>query len=321
VQKLVAKLRRLWPLKRSAVQSRAPYEVTCACGQVATGFRQREYQTLRCSRCGNEVFVLPLSPFPAVEAVDDRPRSAPATAARSASRLWGLPVAAVALTLTALILIFYFLLPRPGNHSETAKEPIGPHLAAAQRYLDEGNFRQAIHELEVALQAEQASPSLNPAQRQRVTQLHREALVLADLLSESLEEIVRHAAGTAEAEWQREFAQRYQGKSVILDAEVSVNGAGEYEAVYDFFRVNGKEVRLDFSGLKRIPGLAEHLPSRLIFAMRLAGVDREPNAWVLRFHPDSAVLLTEAAAVAICCPALREDAHDIFTRQAEWMKK
>jgi hypothetical protein len=321
MQRLVAKLWRWWPLRRAAPEPRVPYEVACACGQVLTGLRRRDYQAPRCGHCSNTVFVLPFSPFAGALAAGDGQAAAVLTPPhRSARRLWGLPLAAIGLTLAIVVVIFYFLLTRLGTPPETAREPIGPHLAAAQQYLAEGNFRLAVNELEIALRDEQTNSSLAPGQRQLLRQLHRQAVLLADLSAESVEEIVRHAAGTPEAEWQREFAQRYQGKSVILDGEVSVKPAGELEGGPEFLRVNGKEVRLDLSSLQLLHGLREHLPARLIFAARLAGVDREANAWVVRLQPDSGVLLTDEAAVAICCPALREDAHEILTRQATWLK-
>ena len=62
---LLTRLRN-WRGVSSPSAAHAPYEVTCACGQVARGARLPVYQVIRCASCGDELFILPLSRLPAV---------------------------------------------------------------------------------------------------------------------------------------------------------------------------------------------------------------------------------------------------------------
>jgi hypothetical protein len=64
-------------------------------------------------------------------------------------------------------------------------------------------------------------------------------------------------------------------------------------------------------------------PPRLIFGGRLAGLAREAGGgWVVRFEPDSGVLLTDAAALAACSPVPPDaDALQTLRRQEEWLRE
>src|SRR5205807_1443510 len=136
-------------------------------------------------------------------------------------------------------------------------------------------------------------------------QVYRQAALLADLLAEPLEDVLRHAAGVREAEWRADFRRRYQGRAVVFDTDVRRTADG-YRLGY-VLRAGDEEAHLDVGGLTVLRGLPLDQPQRLLFGVRLAAVGREaPGGWVVRFEPDSGVLLTDAAAAAACCPVLAD---------------
>src|SRR5262249_8116805 len=157
---------------------------------------------------------------------------------------WGLPLTAATLTLVGLVLAFRFVLLRLGEPPPQKQAPVAPpapRFDAAQKLLAEGRFRLAADELEGL---DQAGHTLTLDDRRGPARLRRQAGLLADLPAEPLEEGVRHPAGVHEPEWQRDFPHRYQGRAVLLDAEVSLAN-GQVHVNYRLFRVGDREVRLD----------------------------------------------------------------------------
>src|SRR5207302_4392582 len=102
-------------------------------------------------------------------------------------------------------------------------EPRTPtaRLALAVKYLHEGSFRLAAEELgDDAAARSRDWQTLARDQRRQWAQVYRQAALLADLLAEPLEDVLRHAAGVREAEWRADFRRRYQGRAVVFDSEV-----------------------------------------------------------------------------------------------------
>jgi hypothetical protein len=64
-------------------------------------------------------------------------------------------------------------------------------------------------------------------------------------------------------------------------------------------------------------------PRRLLFGARLRRLGREAGGvWVVRFQPDSGVLLTDPGAAAACCPApLDPDLLEVLQRQQEYVAR
>src|SRR5207253_7949854 len=125
----------------------------------------------------------------------------------------------------------------------------------------------------------------------------REAELLADLVDIGLEEMVERAAASDEQEWQADFAHRYEGKSIVLDVIVQQTNGGKYQVTYPL-RAGADEARLELSNLKMLVGLDLERPRRLLFGASLAAVRAEAPGpvWVVRFHPDSGALITDAEA-------------------------
>ncbi len=318
---LAAKVKRWWaPRPASRADSSTAFAVECICGQVVEGTRQPGAQLVPCPKCGSRLFVFPQSPWPLVSGVRPRVRAADGPAPV------GVPTAALVLvagaTLAVVCLILWLALPRPDPDDEAARapEPAGPHLRAARSALAQGKFQTALHELEVVRAAQEGRPP-PLAQRRAVAHLERQARLLADLLDVPLGDLLRNAGELPQQEWELVFDRRYRGKAVVFDAEVSRDAAGKPRLEW-LLRVGGEDARLDVADL----GLFKHLrldqPTRLIFGVRLEGVGRDPaGAWVVRFRPDSAVLLTDRPTVEVVCPALRPDAElpEVLKRQERWL--
>jgi hypothetical protein len=243
-------------------------------------------------------------------------------------RAWALPLLAALITLTVVVLGFALLLPSLGRHdTEPAPEPVRveavrAHIQAGGKALAEGSFQLALEELNRAGHLRDANPGILPPDEDRqLSQLRREASLLASLLRNSLQEILHQAASVRqEQEWKAQFRDNYRGRSIIFDDVVRREPDGRcYLAVYDV-RAGDLPVRLELGELTLLQALPLDPPQRLVFGARLASIAREPpGVWVVRFSPDSGVLLTDEEALAACSPApLDDELREVLGRQAEW---
>jgi hypothetical protein len=277
-----------------------------------------------CSSCGRQQFVLPLSRLPAID--DGRQASAAAGAAGSPQARWWLPITAAGLTLIIVVFLFNVLLSdlfrrNPGPRPE-GPDGVAKHLSAGKQALGQGKFRLAARELESAETLRFRYPeTLNAGERRQLTQLQKQAALLGDLLPESLDEILRHAADMSELderEWQEQFAARYQGKAVVFDDEVRQDGSAYRLLGYSFF-VRGRPARVALEDLKLLRPLPLQRSQRLLFGARLASVRPEAGGvWVVHFVPDSGVLLTDADAVHAAYPIPADELREVLERQREW---
>ncbi len=321
-------LKRWWPRGGAAQGWAVPFEVECRCGHRLRGQRRDNFQVVLCTRCGRPVFVLGCSPLPPL-AGQDRLSQAP-PGGWSGFQPWLVPLAAVGLTAALVVLLFVFwIMPWlfPSLNSQTGQPGAGAspspseRLHLARQHLQQGHFRLATQ----LLQAEPDSrhlQDLTAEQRRQWPQLQREAALLTDLLTEPLEDVLRHAAGVAEAEWQADFPHRYQGKAILLDAEVKRQPDGRLEIAYQL-RLGTEAAQLEVSDLDLLRQVKLDQPRRLLFGARLATVRPEPPGptWVVRLQPDSGVWLTDPAAAALCCPAWSDAAtRALLQEQAGWWK-
>jgi hypothetical protein len=297
-----------------------PYDVVCACGLRVNGQRQERHQVVRCLGCGGPVFVLGGSPLAEATA---KPQ-----AAGVSRRYWIGPALAAVLTLAAAVLIFSRLIP--------ALTPTPP--AAEDRRRDDlrrliGEGREALRREEVRLAAarfrearrrhDESPELLTPAEGRELVRMERQGALVADLLSESLSEILQRAAGAREEERQAQFNLRYRDRAVIFDDVVTRDAAGHFElAVYEV-RAPGEPARVELSDLKLLKALPLVEPRRMLFGGRLAGLTREERGghglWVIRLDPDSGVLLTDEDTAGACCPRpLDAGLPAVLRQQAEW---
>jgi hypothetical protein len=283
--------------------------------------RQARHQVLTCAGCGQQVFILPFSPYPAVSQ-GNPPAPSPASAPRTRSP-WRRPLLAALLTLVTTAGILTVLLPYLLRLAYPSPEPptLADDMQTGQRALAQGKFQLAARTLKAAWDRHAEHPdSLPRAQRHQLAQLYRQADLLSDLLSESLEEILRHAADLMADpdEWQREFAKRYRGKSVVFDAEVRPDPIRQFQLDYTVF-LDDRPAVLDLADVQLLHLLPLDKPQRLLFGLRLARVDLQPGGiWAIHFEPDSGVLLTDADTAAACCLQPAEDFEEITRRQLLW---
>src|SRR5579883_2421730 len=315
-------LRQWWRPSSPAPTPQVPFEVACPCGTLARGMRQARHQVLTCAACGRPVFILPFSPF-----LIASPTIAPARFGPAKSRPrspWRRPLLAALLTLVAAAGILAALLPHLLRPAYPSPEPrtLADDMQAGQRALAQGKFQSAARALKAAWDRQAEHPDrLSRAQRRRLAQLHRQADLLSDLSSESLEEILRHAADLIAdpEEWQREFTKRYRGKAVVFNTEVRPDPARKFQLDYTVF-LDDRPAQLDLANVQLLDLLPLEKPQRLLFGLRLARVDLQAGGvWVIHFEPDSGVLLTDPDAAAACCLQPVEELEEVVRRQRLWL--
>ena len=312
-----------WPSARGLQGPAVLYEVACRCGAVARGLRSEGYQVVPCPACGRKVFILPLSPLPAPSVDPSGPPRPPGI--RNRVRVWLWPVAAAGLTLAIIVPGLAFLWQRHLGSARAAREAHSArqHMGAGRAALAQGKFLVAVRELESAQQLGERHPeALSPAERRELAQLRRQAALLADLLPESLADILHHAAELTrpnDQEWRQVFAERYRGKAVVFDAEVRRDAAGTYDLDYAVF-IRGRRARLDLGDVELLRFLPLGQTHRLLIGLRLAAALPEAEgSWVLRFEPGSAVLLTDLDAAAGCCGLPAEELAEVVNCQRGWL--
>jgi hypothetical protein len=316
VREVISQVRRWWSARPRRPAAPEPYDVACACGGRARGLRQARHQVVRCPACGGPVFILGYSPLPAAPG---EPR-----AAALPRRYWVGPALAAVLSLAAVVVIFSrvipALAPAPAPAGDTQAGDVRRLVHDGREALRREEFRAAAARFAEARRRQDLLP---PAEARELARLERQAALVADLLSESLGEILQRAAGAREEERQAQFDLRYRGKAVIFDDVVARDGAGRFAlAVYEV-RAPGEPARVELSDLKLLAALPLAEPRRMLLGARLAGLAREERGghglWVIRLDPDSGVLLTDEDTAGACCPRPLDAAlHDVLRRQAEW---
>jgi hypothetical protein len=242
-----------------------------------------------------------------------------------------LPVLAAVLSLALFAAAFLVLLPflgRPAHPVATPPRPTGvqlsEHLDAGRRALTEGNFHVALRELNAAVELRDRQPELlTPKQSRDLNQLQRQADLLARIDNLPLQDILKEAIVTPrDEEWQEHFDATHKGRSVLLDDVVRRDQATGWLSPACFeVRAGGEKAAVALDDLRILRGVPLDPPPRLIFGGRLKSMTREAGMWVIRFEPDSGVLLTDPDAAAACWPMpLDRDVLRTLQRQDEWLR-
>src|SRR5262249_3531397 len=149
------------------------------------------------------------------------------------------------------------------------------HVDAGQEALNEGRFERALKELSAAAALRDRQPeALTSAESRRLTLLHRQSIVLAHLLSRSLEEIVQEATLVRDdEEWRERFSQNYLGRSVLFDDTLRRDAAGRPVFQVYSMRVGENSVRVALEELTILRDVPLNTPKRLLFGARLAAVE------------------------------------------------
>jgi hypothetical protein len=192
-------------------------------------------------------------------------------------------------------------------------------IEAGRRALREGSFRLGRNELSTAVALRNRNPDLlGREEHLQLNQLHRQSDLLARLSDHSLEEILQQALHHRDdAEWREKF-EDYRGRTVLFDDVLRVTMGRPVLGNY-VVRRGGVEARVAVEDLTVLRQLALDPPRRWLFGARLAGFRREEGGvWVIRFEPDSAVLLTDEGATAACHPGPMDDElKEVLRRQEE----
>jgi hypothetical protein len=320
VRDAISRVRRWWAARPRLPAAAEPFDVACACGGRARGLRQAQHQVVRCPGCGGPLFVLGRSPLAGA--------SGESRAVADPSRYWVGPVLAAVLTLAAVVVIFSRLIPAlapaPSPAGDNQADDVRRLASAGREALRREEFRGAAARFAEARRRHDERPDLlSAAEARDLARLERQAALVADLMSESLGEILQRAAGAREEERQAQFDLRYRGKAVIFDDVVARDGAGRFAlAVYEV-RAPGEPARVELSDLKLLGALPLAEPRRMLFGARLAGLAREElgghGLWVIRLDPNSGVLLTDEDTAGACCPRpLDAGLREVLRRQGEW---
>jgi hypothetical protein len=234
----------------------------------------------------------------------------------------------VAGSLAAIGMLLLLIKPYLRRVPETGRPPtpaavLHARIEAGQRALREGSFRLARNELSTAVTLRDRNPDLLGREEHRqLDQLHRQSDLLARLLDHSLEEILQQAMHQRDdAEWREKF-EDYRGRTVLFDDVLRVTmgrpALGNYVV-----RRSGVEARVALEDLTLLQQLPLDPPRRWLFGARLASCRREEGGvWVIRFEPDSAVLLTDEGAAAACHPGpMDAELKAVLRRQEEALPK
>jgi hypothetical protein len=259
--------------------------------------------------------VLPRSPFAPAEAAPPR-------------RWWRGPLAAggacALLLLLSFVLIVPRFVPRRNGTSEGAGSPdLKETIETGRRQMAQGKFHLARRTLSDAVARRDLDPSaLGAAGHRELNQLHRQADLLARLLTVELSEVVRLARHARDPEdWALQFAQDFRGKGVLLDAPVGRDDRGRPVLLIDVVEAEDEPARVAIEELDVLRELPLDDGPRMVFGGRLAACEREPGGgWVVRLERDSGVLMTDLDAVTACDTAAPDDGLErALARQKRWL--
>jgi hypothetical protein len=251
----------------------------------------------------------------------------PALRLAGGTRFWAGPTIAALLALAVvgvvIAAIVHSLRPAPRETGELAGLSPGgqwkTHLDAATAAVSEGAYRMAANELDAAAVVRERHPYVADRDESRsFLRMRRQVALLADLLPESVEEIMRHGLGQPDKEWQAVFRERYAGRAVILDARFFREFSGRYLVDYRL-EAGGLAGEWDLQSLAILQRIPLQTSQRLLIGFRLADVTRtNRELWSVRPLPDSGVLFTDEALLAGLSIAIDSDLREVLRRQAAW---
>jgi len=310
-------VRHCWLLLRPDSGSPMSFAITCDCGGSIAGVRCPQHQILPCPICRQPLFVLPRSRWPTLDG-EALPRI------EHRLRPWRMPLLAGIITLVLVGAAFWALLPlltRPKHEtpfSSGAADEIRQRQTSARQALAAGEYHQALKELDTAKDVSDRHPeALERDERNQLEQLYRQSDLLASLLSEPLQEIVKQAS-LANDDWQTRFEKLYRGQAVLFDDQVHADGMGRASLLTYEVRLGDEKVRLAIEDLRIFRTVSLDPPPRVLFGARLAKVAHEAGGWVIRFEPDSGVLFTDRDAA--CCVPLDDELLSVLERQKKWVR-
>jgi hypothetical protein len=229
----------------------------------------------------------------------------------------------LSLTVASIWIASHFRTPdQPVSERDDYLAELQARLSQGKTSLAEGDFHSAAEEFAAALAtaSRHLGCGVTATQAREIEQFHRQAALLADLSSDSIEEIARQVDGLRDKEAQMVFARRFKGKAIVFYAEVRIDAAGRYHVNY---RAGHKaEIHLDLTQLGLLQKLPLQDPCTLLFGARLGAMRRElTGSWLVSFEPKSGVLLTDPGAAAACCFGVSDERQldRVLQKQAAWV--
>jgi hypothetical protein len=284
-------------------------------------------QLIDCPGCGRKRFILPNSPWTGREVSGlSSTAASPIPAANVNLRRLVLVILVGGATAMGLIFLVVnsYLRRAAGPNSETPPVDARSLTASGLRELREGNVRLALKNLNAAIEQRSRNPdSLSRDELHKLNQLRRESELLAQLLNDPLEDILLLALQIRnEDEWRAKF-EDYRGRSVIFEDVLRSDAAGRPMLGIYVLRAGDVEARVALEDLTLLRDVPLDPPQRWFFGARLASCRREEGGvWIVRFEPESGVLLTDEAAASACWPGpIDDELRDVLTRQEEWLRR
>jgi hypothetical protein len=236
-----------------------------------------------------------------------------------------------------LLVLAAFLVARPYLVRQKPSDEIQPTdqgkrllglMEAGRKALTKGRFRRAVRVLDEAVALRERHPDLLDKPRYRwLIQLQRQADLLARLSLLNLEDIVRQGTLVRDPEERSLQMEDHRGRTFLFDEVLRRDPEGqlllpdyEVEVGGDFTR-KGEVVRLALEDLVILRDLPLDEGPRVIFGARLLRCEREEGgSWVVRFEPNSGVLLTDAEAAEAASPRpLGPGLKEVMQRQQKWL--
>lgn len=293
-----------------------PYRVQCACGRTHVGTRGEEAIVVVCPKCAAKTLIFPGSPLAKLRGplpglpVETRP-----------NRLmrWRRPLVAGGIALIVVVASLVMLLNsqwfRSSDTSEAAREEQRrQHTTAGNRALADADFPKAAAEFHLARQA--LSPETMSSEARWLRQIEAETAVMADLSTETLEDVLLLAKGLSDRAWRDLFQSRYRNKAFIFDAEVQSAGAGVFRLDY-IGLVAGQPMRIEIHDSRTLRTLPVEWPARLILGLRLAETKRDARGrWLVLADPEAVVLFTNSDCFRTSSIAIDSEFEDVLRWQA-----
>lgn len=309
------------------------FEVTCNCGYPLRGARKSRARVLTCPQCSERRFIFPRSVLPTV--TGDAP---PGTERPLWQLLVGAAVCTTLLVITGLTLFFLYLpndrpsgkTPNDKGTGKTSPGTVASQLqqliATGNKNLQNGSFELAVENLKKAEALDHRVPNvLSRLNRAQMKLSLQQAELFADLIQQPLEGLIREAQNRSPEEWKARF-QKYRNGSVLWYDVIEPLGKGRFRLQNHRILVGEKNLKLARVELplELLTQLELEQPRPMIVGARLESIAQEEGGqWVIRFQPQSAVLMTDEKALHSYgfVPADQEGLREVLRWQREQMEQ
>lgn len=313
MSRLIRQAGRLLGSKPSATATL--YSIRCPCGKDVEGLRRPIGHSAACSSCGGLIFVLPVSPLPAVVSAAGSASAARSTTRRSgrkssreqarprrdgsdapapeldaeepSRRNWLRPALIIPLVVACLLCAAAWEWRR--STLQTLRETLVPAARQGLQALADGRIEEARERLGYAVRA--LDRLHEPfAEEDQYRQAYLELATLGDLLTQPLDDALRSINAAPDL-----VGQTLKSQTLVIDAMVEPDSERGYRIGYTPL-ADGEPVEVAVGSLQLFHRMQIKQPLRVIFGVRMTGVEKDSDGrWRILIDPQSGVLLTELA--------------------------